>query len=1366
MGWGILVPQKAGAVVTNYFGFPNTIAGAPLGPIYPTNGATVFFGTNLNAGDLIIFDGIISDVPGSGPDSWGAVELNPGGGYLGVVNATLGLLAETGTSSGNPCQLFLNGASTSTRLGIAQGSRTNRVFIQLVCVKNGSTTNMNYFVGIDQGATGRFSASLSGAGLTFAGNRITLGFGANTDSHQFVQTMPVYAIAGATTVAAGAAATLTAALAQGFQGAISPQWLSNGIPIVGATSLTYVTPVLTAAATGAQYGVSGSNQFTFFASPPVTVSIRTVPGLVPFDFNTTAIANDTQIATLAPPSIIYGAQLLAGDTVVFDAVLSTNGPFASSDGWVSINLAAGGFEGVTTAQLGFLVRLGSGASQLFVNGSAYGTNPSSNGALTNRARIELFPSQTGSTTNMGWLVQLDQNLTGTFLPAVSGTNLTFPGNVIPLSLSAYDVPGQVIPLPVGLLAFHQVLAATNIPLGAFDQVTATEDFLNQSNVVVPASTPGLAYSSSNPQVITVSPSGYLQTVGLGQATITTSLGTLSDSNVVSVVDAGALESLAVAPPGPVLLNTNVQLTVTGTFANLAGVNMLRYGLTTFICSNTNVLTVGPNGIITPLAPGTSTITAVNGPVTSPPVSVTVVFPPNAFIYDTFNDGFWTIVNKANGNSLVVSAAGASQFTATNGPLDAQFEILYNLQNSSFRLLNRTNELCLVASGNNILPANYTGTAAGQWYLVSLGGGFYRIVNGQTGLAMQTDNGNPAHVTLVSASASPSQAWKMVYQTHYPKKGIAGYEQDFRDLELAWAYNYNDNTGVALPNSVGFAPMIHDASWEPLSDVQARTPGWLAQTPPDYLLTYNEPDNASQANMSTNQVIGLWPALEALQLPLVGPSEQTTLGSWENNYYSLMAANNYRVDYSAVHEYVPPNAASLIADCQAVYNAYGRPVWLTEFSPVDWSGCKCWSENDDYNFLAEFMWQAESQSWLRRYAIFPFSGTNSSPPWVDNGYSGTFFLADGATLSPYGELFATWDADMGLDRRTPYILHNLATSFRLTVTNGSSALLASDIYVRNARTEWGLLPAPATNHWYIISLNDGRRLRDSSGNLNLAAYGTTGAAVEWEFNGPDSSGYYFITNTAGHCLNSAGTDPAVTFNLLSGTTQNNNTRWRLVKAYHPVTTVDTVPAGVAFNFTNQGIFLGWRSGSNLFYNVYRSPSNGGPYTLVAQVSTTNYLDTTASSASAPYYYVITGLNAFGDESANSVQMAATVAAAWRQQWFGTIANAGNAADTANPAGDGTINVLKRAFGLNPLVAETNGVPYGSAHSGTFRLVYQQNLAATDLIFEVQSSPDLINWSSTNISDVVVSTAGGIAIHNASVPITANEQFLRVLILTTP
>ncbi len=78
-------------------------------------------------------------------------------------------------------------------------------------------------------------------------------------------------------------------------------------------------------------------------------------------------------------------------------------------------------------------------------------------------------------------------------------------------------------------------------------------------------------------------------------------------------------------------------------------------------------------------------------------------------------------------------------------------------------------------------------------------------------------------------------------------------------------------------SVNFVPMIHDANWEPLSDVQSRSAGWRSQTAPDYLLTYNEPDNASQANMTTAQVLGLWPQLQALGVPpLVSPAMQNTL----------------------------------------------------------------------------------------------------------------------------------------------------------------------------------------------------------------------------------------------------------------------------------------------------------------------------------------------------------------------------------------------------------------------------------------------------------------------------------------------------------
>jgi hypothetical protein len=37
---------------------------------------------------------------------------------------------------------------------------------------------------------------------------------------------------------------------------------------------------------------------------------------------------------------------------------------------------------------------------------------------------------------MGWMVEIDQNLTGTFLPALTGTNLTFVNNTLPLTFGS------------------------------------------------------------------------------------------------------------------------------------------------------------------------------------------------------------------------------------------------------------------------------------------------------------------------------------------------------------------------------------------------------------------------------------------------------------------------------------------------------------------------------------------------------------------------------------------------------------------------------------------------------------------------------------------------------------------------------------------------------------------------------------------------------------------------------------------------------------------------------------------------------------------------------------------------------------------
>jgi len=1374
------------AATTNTLTFANTTLSAPSGPINPASGITSISGTNLNAGDVVVFDGIVINVPGSTGDAWGAVEVNNGAGYLGVVNATFGVLVETGTASGNRCQLFVNGSGTSTLFGnAAQDSKTNRIRIELTCTTTGSTTNMSYVLKIDQGITGTFNATNTGTGINFANNTIVLSFGANNAAHQFIQTQPIIALSApttaASTVAAGVRATFVITITQGYPVSTAQQWLSNGVPIAGATGLAYTTPATSAAFNGVQYSIVVTNLLTpgnVVTSSAATIFVRSTPGIVPFIFPSTAIPNSSEINPLNPPVTISGLSLLAGDTVVFDGTVTTNGPMTGSgNGWCSINLAAasGNQFQALGGTLSVLVRLGTGVGQLFINGVG-GSNPTSSGALTNRARIELYPAATGSTTNMGWLVEIDQNLTGTFLPAVTGTNLTFANNTIPLSFGADSVAGLITPLPLGLQAIHQQLSNSNLIIGAFDQVMVTGDYLNQSNVVLTPTMPGLVYTSSDTQVVTVTASGYLQAVGAGQATITSSLGSLADSNIVSVVDPGALLSVALTVGNSMPLYSNQQAIVSGTFANTTNVNLLNYGQTSFTLNNTNIVRISTSGLITAIGPGTVIISAANSGISSAPQRLTVTYPTNRFIFDNFGDGFWTIINQGNSNTLVVNSNGTSQATETNTAFDQQFQLLYNYQNGTYRIRNRTTWQCLGAAkplnlvGNAVVPVNYTATPSQQWYLVDAGNGFFRIVNAQYDLVLQTDNGNPANVTLANASANPFQNWTFAYQAHFPKKGCAGYEADYAPFELSWAYNYDDHTGTTLPPSVNYVPMIYAAQYyEPLSDAQARVGGWLASAQPTYLLAYNEPDNSvanGGSNTSTNDVIAQWPQIQALNVPIVSPACQTTFGSWMYNFYSLVASNNYRVDYTAVHEYVPPNAGSIMGVLQSAYNTWGRPVWLTEFSPVDWSNTKSWSENDDYNFLAEFMWQAESKDWLKRYSIFPFYGTNSASPWVKNGYTGTMFLSTNQTLSPYGELYATWDADLAIDPRTPYIIHNLGTSFRLTATNAVPTPLASTIYVRDATTEWGMLPAPTTNHWYMVSLNDGRRLRDTGGTLNLAPFLTTGPAVEWEFSGPDGNGYYFITNTAGDGLSGSGTAPSISFGTAAASIQNDNTRWRLVKAYQPVSTVAAIPNNLTLGFTSQSITLNWGADSNLYYDVYRSSSNGGPYSLIYRVVGTNFIDTTASSNSVPYYYVVTGLNAFGDESGYSTPAAATVGAVWRQQWFGITANTGSAADTANPAQDGIINILKRAFNLNPLLTETTGTPYGAISGNIFTLTYRQSLAATDLAFQVVSSPDLINWSTNNITDVVISSDGITAIHAASVPVASTAQFLRLLVNAQP
>lgn len=66
--------------------------------------------------------------------------------------------------------------------------------------------------------------------------------------------------------------------------------------------------------------------------------------------------------------------------------------------------------------------------------------------------------------------------------------------------------------------------------------------------------------------------------------------------------------------------------------------------------------------------------------------------------------------------------------------------------------------------------------------------------------------------------------------------------------------------------------------------------------------------------------------------------------------------------------------------------------------------------------------------------------------------------------------------------------------------------------------------------------------------------------------------------------------------------------------------------------------------------------------------------------------------------------------------------------ANPSGDGIVNLLKYAFGLDPLTAVGSAaLPQPEVVDGVLRLTYPERIDAADLVYQPQMSIDLIGWN---------------------------------------
>jgi hypothetical protein len=200
--------------------------------------------------------------------------------------------------------------------------------------------------------------------------------------------------------------------------------------------------------------------------------------------------------------------------------------------------------------------------------------------------------------------------------------------------------------------------------------------------------------------------------------------------------------------------------------------------------------------------------------------------------------------------------------------------------------------------------------------------------------------------LLAANAGSAQAASMpsaVPSITLPADTLKGFGHGGKDalaltqiksLKLDWYYTWQARYYVTT--SPAFVPMIKDA--KRLLELDAL--GWVArqqtETKTKHLLGFNEPDHKSQASMSVDEAIRLWPKLMDTGLRLGSPAPAGTNSLWLESFMAKAKAKGLRVDFVTMHRYAWPKADDFLNKVTMLHEKYGKPVWVTEYAVADWN----------------------------------------------------------------------------------------------------------------------------------------------------------------------------------------------------------------------------------------------------------------------------------------------------------------------------------------------------------------------------------------------------------------------------------------------
>jgi hypothetical protein len=244
----------------------------------------------------------------------------------------------------------------------------------------------------------------------------------------------------------------------------------------------------------------------------------------------------------------------------------------------------------------------------------------------------------------------------------------------------------------------------------------------------------------------------------------------------------------------------------------------------------------------------------------------------------------------------------------------------------------------------------------------------------------------------------------VKPTRTAKKGVSVWDMPglgaaLSDVGAAWYYNWSSHPSSGAGSSARFVPMIWGAKSVTTAELAS------AKKSGQELLAFNEPDFASQSNMTVDEALALWPKLQATGLRLGSPAVAVNAaqpGGWLDRFLSGARDRGYRVDFITMHwygsDFSDAATGQLKGYIQAVYNRYRLPIWLTEYALIKFTdaGSVYPSDAQQAAFVKKSTAMLQSLSYVERYAWFALP--------TPDGKQGTGLYKNGTTPTAAGRAY--------------------------------------------------------------------------------------------------------------------------------------------------------------------------------------------------------------------------------------------------------------------------------------------------------------------------------------------------------------------------